>query len=88
MTKLQINGHQIDDTTTFEFAPNPKRPHAKVYARYQAYSQATNLEEYNQLSEAHDGHKRNIMPSLRYDEAHGHLKFYDEEHNQINIHEE
>lgn len=88
MTTLQINGFVIDETTTFEFAPNPKRPHAKVYARYAAYSQATSILEYKELTEEHDGNLKNMMPSLKYDEAHGYLKFYDTDHNLINIHEE
>jgi hypothetical protein len=74
---MNINGYKLTDTTTLVFAANPKRPHAKVHARYEAYSKAKTICEYIEFSEAHDGHKRNINPSLRYDEAHGHLKFYE-----------
>ena len=88
MTTLQINGFVIDENTTFEFAPNPKRPHAKVHARYAAYSKATNLEEYKEFTEDHDGNLKNMMPSLKYDEMHGHLKFKDAEGELINNHEE
>ena len=88
MTTLQINGFVIDDATRLAFAANPKRPHAKVYARYAAYSQDTTIAEYKEFTEEHDGHTKNMMPSLKYDEAHGYLKFYDAEDNLINIHEE
>lgn len=88
MTTLQINGFVIDDATTLHFAPNPKRPHANVHARYEAYSKATTLAEYKEFTEAHDGHLKNMMPSLKYDEAHGYLTFRDADDNLINIHEE
>ena len=79
MSELLINAVKTDDTTVFKFAPNPKRPHSKVFGRYEAYSKATNIEEYRAMSEAHDGNLKNVMPSLRYDEAHGYLTLFDKE---------
>lgn len=87
MTTL-INSTKVEDDHTIAFAPNPKRPGFKAHARYEVYSAATTLVEYHELLTEAGIEKKYARPDLRYDEEHGHLKIFDADGNQINIHEE
>lgn len=75
-----INAVKIDETTTLEYATNPKRPGFKAHARYEQYSAATSIKEYFELCDE----PKYARADLRYDEEHGHLKLIDAEGNQLN----
>jgi len=66
-----VNAVKVGDDDTLKFKPNPKRPGFKAHARYEAYQNATTLEEYLKLNEG-----KYARPDLRYDEEHGHLEIY------------
>ena len=78
MEKL-INAHKVDGSVRFKYAANPKKKHGKAYARYEAYSACTSIEEYLNMAES-----KYAMADLRYDEAHGFLKLYREDGTLLN----
>lgn len=74
-----VNAFKIDSSIRFEYRPNPKKRHGKAHARYERYQGVTNLVEYLEIAEA-----KYAMADLRYDEAHGHLKLFNADGEQIN----
>jgi len=77
--EMLINTYKVNDTTTLEYASNPKRPTGKAWARYETYSQATTLEEYFELAE-----KKYARADLRYDTEKGLLTLIDEDGEPMN----
>lgn len=84
--EILINGHKVNEETTLEFVPNPKRPGFKAHARYAAYQEATTIEEFFKIAEE-GGFRKYATADLRYDEEHGHLKLF-RDGEQINAREE
>lgn len=82
-----INTFKVEDDTRIEYAPNPKRNGSKAHARYEIYSQATTVREYLDLMQD-DEVRKYAKADLRYDEEKGYLKIFDEDGNQLNVHEE
>ena len=81
MTQLTISGYRIDDQTTFEYKSNPKRVNCAAWKRYENYQEATNIEEYLELTKENS---KFAKADLRYDVEHGHLKLIDEDGNWLN----
>lgn len=84
MTTYVINGTKIEDTDTIAYRPNPKRSSKKAWARYEAYQEATSLEEYFSVMEEfeQDGQplkKAVMLADLRYDLEKGFLYLVTEE---------
>lgn len=69
MTELSISGFHIDSNVQFQYKSNPKRNGCMAFKRYQSYSQATNIEEYLELTKDTKFGKAD----LRYDVEHFHL---------------
>lgn len=80
---ILINAVKVDETTRFEYVPNPKRAGFKAHARYERYQKAETLDEYNEIMSS-DADKKYAKPDLRYDEEHGHLKLYNAEGEWLN----
>lgn len=84
---ILINAVKVEDDYTIEYSANPKRPTSKAYARYTAYSKATNIKDYLDIC-LEGGTKKFARPDLRYDEAHGFLKVFNLDGECINPNEE
>lgn len=80
---IQINGTNVETTTTIEFKPNPKRPGFKAHSRYETYSKAETIGDYLEMAD-----KKYAKADLRYDEENGYLAIFNEDGEQVNLKEE